>query len=145
MGNVVNMVFSSFTDMVIDLVSGEGILESFGNFLSSLGKMMASYGATMMAYGIAQEVFNIGTPAQKIVAGAALLATGIALTAGGAAINKAVSTGSVSSMGRSGVSSASCYTSGMYDRSNLVEFRIKGDDLVGVMNKTETKNYYNGI
>lgn len=121
---------------------GKNVLAIIGGFISQLGKMLIGLGVASEAFQLLlKSAFtNPVSAGLAIAAGAALVLLGGAIQ--GAA--KAGPTGSSSSGGGS-ISSAS-YSNSSYGGSgaraenNTVEFVIKGNTLVGVLNNQSRKN-----
>lgn len=121
---------------------GKNVLGIIGGFISMLGKMLISLGIASEAFqALLDSAFsNPYSAGLAIAAGAALVLLGAAFQ--GAA--KAGPTGSGSSGG--GSISSSSYSNSSYGGSgtraenNTVEFVIKGNTLVGVLNNQIRKN-----
>lgn len=124
------------------LINGKSGLEAFANsILSSMGKFLSQMGKMLIAYGVGMEAFKkaFSNPYAAIAAGAALAAIGGAI---GALASKA------SSVVGSGSAYSSNVTTGNYTPSfftnrgiggnasrETVELLIKGDNLVGVLER----------
>lgn len=120
---------------------GKNVLAIIGGFISQLGKMLIGLGVASEAFQLLlKSAFtNPVSAGLAIAAGAALVLLGGAIQ--GAA--KAGPTGSSSSGG--GSVSSSSYSNSSYGGStraenNTVEFVIKGNTLVGVLNNQSRKN-----
>lgn len=143
-------VFEKMADSDSEAIDHYGwkVAESTGGFLQQMG-------AAIMAFGIAETAFLAGDPLTKVVAGAALMAAGAALSGyykgkqsalsgGGSSSTSSFSTPSFSAgSGYSRYAGVSGHTAtGSSSRSwdgESVTFKIKGTDLVGVLDKQSKK------
>lgn len=125
---------------------GASLLGVVGNFMSQLGKLFITTAIGMIA-------FNAGLESMNPVL---MLGAGIALVAAGAAVSsfakKGMANASAStSGGGGGGSAASGYSGGMQSQSTAaqalsgnVEFVVKGNTMVGVLNNQQKRNSYMG-
>ena len=137
---------SFLVDMAGDLVAGLGgllveggsgfnqffssILSNFGRFLVQMGKMGLVYS------GFAQKIKTAFlNPGVGIGASLAMIAVGGAMTAYASKINSTVGSGSSSGGGTGASFNSDFFNQRGYEKSE-VEFKIKGDTLVGVLNNT---------
>ncbi|MEB2775235.1 phage tail tape measure protein [Algoriphagus sp. D3-2-R+10] len=124
------------------LVNGKSGIEQFGTqILGSMGKFLGQMGKLILAYGVSMEAFKkaFSNPYAAIAAGAVLIALGGAVSA------MASKSSSIGSSGGGGVSSVGSGTSdtkffssrgiGSNQGKEAVEFVIKGDNLVGILDK----------
>lgn len=127
---------------------GQGLAEG-GNIISTIGKgllkslsgLAMQIGAYMIAFGTAALALKplLVNPLTAIAAGAALVALGAAATAAvGGSVAKATGTPGVSGTVNYSMPRDS-QVRGAYRDEAFVEFKIKGDDLVGVLSKTNNK------
>ncbi|MCH7396557.1 phage tail tape measure protein [Belliella sp. DSM 107340] len=118
------------------LVNGKSALEGMGaKILGSFGKFLVQMGSMAIAYGVMQKAIISGfNPVTTIAAGAALVAIGGAMTALAGKAQSSINSGGGS------VGSGGSYSSDFFNKRNIgadsneVEFKIKGDALVGVLN-----------
>lgn len=108
---------------------GRAILEAVANFSQQLGAML-------IAQGVAIKAFEFGDATTKIIAGVALVAAGAAIK--GLIKNPP----KVSGGGGSGRGTAARYDNASGSNAIIFngEFRVSGNDLVAVINNTNTKN-----
>jgi hypothetical protein len=133
-GQVANLAAELGSLAVTGEFNGDAMLQSFGSFLQQLGGQMAVYGALVMAFGSTQAAFmSDPTPWGKIAEGALMLALGIAVAAAGGAIS-AIGGGSISAPSSGGSYGGSTYSGGCYDANRNIEFVVRGEDLVAVLN-----------
>lgn len=131
---------------VIDAL-GKSLLESMARFMGDFGAQLISVGVAGLAFSTMLETIKKGGPA-AIPASIAAIAAGTALTIASGAL-RGIAGGGLGGGGGS-VGSASPGATAMayqgtgvnsgYDAMSDVEFRIRGNDLVGVINQQEKKN-----
>lgn len=122
---------------------GNSLLNLFASFLSDMGSMLIKYGTLAIMKGTLDLIIQTGGY-QAIAAGVAAIAVGAALSIAGGALGKRSTAGmsgggSTSTGSTTGLNNnySSSYSSGGGGSLNgEVVFRISGNDLVGVLNRT---------
>lgn len=124
------------------LVNGKSGIEAFAaSILGSMGKFLAQMGKMIIAYGVSMEAFKkaFSNPYAAIAAGVALVAIGGAISALASKSTSAIGSGSSSvSGGSGGTYNPSFFNSrgiGADPSKESVELVIKGDNLVGILER----------
>ncbi len=144
-----NKALEDFTVTALTSIAswvGEGLAtnnfeNTFADILEMFGKFMVQMGGLIMSYGVAMDAFQnaFGNPYAAIAAGIALAAIGGAIV--GAATNmRSISANSPG--GGGGHSGGRAYSGYAYNKTGgggEVDFRISGNDLVGVLKNNNDK------
>lgn len=149
-GSTVDNVIGSMANALAGAIaSGDNVIGALAStLLDGLGNLAIEIGVITMGIGKAiTAIFSaMANPLVAIGAGVALVALGVAMKAGAAAINKAsgsTSSGGASSTFRGGYDYNNLGQSemrGAYATQDSVTFEIKGDTLVGILEKQSSKN-----
>ena len=149
-GSTVDNVIGSMANALAGAIaSGDNVIGALAStLLDGLGNLAIEVGIITMGIGKAiTAIFSaMANPLVAIGAGVALVALGVAMKAGAAAINKAsgsTSSGGASSTFRGGYDYNNLGQSemrGAYATQDTVTFEIKGDTLVGILEKQSSKN-----
>ncbi len=119
---------------------GKGLLSSLGGILVELGKQAIAVGVGLIGVKLALKSLN---PAAAIAAGVALVAIGGAFSsAASSTANSIGGSGGGGSSSRGGSSSSTSFTSGSgggFDGGRVV-FEISGQKLIGVLDRTRSRN-----
>jgi len=149
-GDLLQNVFMEISNTIIDFIEtmqdpnntlsfGENIENAMSTFLHNLGNMAIQYGSLLIAMGIALQMEESGNPYAMIIAGAALVGIGVAMSS----IFSSFKNANPGSPNTPSDSNYTCNNANNYDYNREVEFKIKGYDLVGVLNKNSSKIYSN--
>ena len=124
------------------LVNGKSGIEAFASsILGSMGKFLGQMGKMIVAYGVSMEAFKkaFTNPYAAIAAGAALVAIGGAITAMANKSSSKIGSGTYSASKSSGGSYNPSFLNsrgiGATNSKESVELVIKGDSLVGLLEK----------
>jgi hypothetical protein len=153
-GMLTDLISGAFASIGDALVNGDNVMASLGaSLLGTLGGIMVQLGEMAIKTGIGIEAVKTALKSLgglgAIAAGAALIAIGSAFASGSRKLSQSMGSGgggysSAPSMQSTGVNQA-MPTGEFRDSygSGQVEFKISGDNLVGVLNKKETRRNRN--
>ena len=153
-GMLTDLISGAFASIGEAIVNGDSVMQSLGaSLLGTIGGILVQLGEMAIGVGIGLEAIKKAlstlNPIVAIAAGAALVALGAMFSAGSRKLSQSIggSGGGYSnapSMQSTGVSQS--MPTGEFrdsDSSGQVEFKISGDNLVGVLNKKETRRNRN--
>ena len=148
--SIADILGNGFTSVIADsmaslgdaLATGGNILGAIGNSLvSTLGNLAKSIGEQLIAFGTAGIAlkFMITNPYLALAAGAALVALGSFATS---SVSKTVDQGTKGGYFGYQSQDYSSYRGGLFDsnRTQTVNLKIKGTDLVGALNLNNNRN-----
>ncbi|HHT04303.1 MAG TPA: phage tail tape measure protein [Bacteroidales bacterium] len=154
-GMLTDLISGAFASIGDAIVSGDNIMASLGaSLLGTIGGILVQLGEMAIAVGIGldaiKKALSTLNPIVAIAAGAALVALGAMFSAGSRKLSQSIGGSggggysNAPSMQSTGVSQ-SMPTGEFRDSygSGQVEFKISGDNLVGVLNKKETRRNRN--
>lgn len=154
-GMLTDIIGGAFASLGDAIANGDNVLQSLGaSLLGSLGSIMIELGQMAIGIGLGLKSIKLAlatlNPFVAIAVGGALIALGSMFASGSRKLSQSMGSGgsggysSAPSMQSTGVSQ-SMPTGEFRDSysSGQVEFTISGDNLVGVLNKKETRRNRN--